>query len=73
MYRESRCNADSHNPSDPNTGSYGLVQVNGFWCQEWLQAQGILSQCSDLFDPAINLEAGLAIYNRSGWNPWSSI
>lgn len=77
LYKESRCNHDSHNPSDPATGSYGLAQINGYWCVPnkynptgWLQARGVLNTCTDLYDPAINLQAALLIYQRSGWGPW---
>ena len=83
MYRESRCNYDSFNPTDPNGGSRGLLQINGFWCEPrfpgdigWLQSQGVLVSCDQLFDPAVNLRAGLAIYayssakNNNGWHPW---
>jgi len=30
--RESRCTSDAHNASDPNSGSFGIYQINGFWC-----------------------------------------
>jgi hypothetical protein len=46
--------------SDPNGGSYGLTQINGFWCLPnsnwpigWLQEKGILEECSDLFNATI--------------------
>jgi hypothetical protein len=84
MWRESRCNAGAYNPDDPNTGSYGLLQVNGYWClpskywaEGWLQAQGVLDECSKLYDPAVNLRAAWLMYSYSsqrnggdGWNPW---
>jgi len=77
MYRESRCRPDQHNPDDPMGGSIGLVQINQFWCKPtrywpegWLQAQGILEHCDDLYDPETNLRAALAIRNNSGWSPW---
>lgn len=84
MWRESRCNTGSWNQGDPNGGSRGLLQINGFWCQPsrywpdgYLQAHGILETCDDLFDPAVNLRAGWALYNYSynrhdgnGWHPW---
>jgi len=77
MYRESRCRPDQHNPDDPMGGSNGLVQINQFWCKPtrywpggWLQAQGILETCDDLYDPETNLRAALAIRNNSGWSPW---
>jgi hypothetical protein len=85
MYRESRCNTMSFNKKDPNGGSRGLIQINGFWCKPskynksgWLQAQGILNTCEDLFIPEVNLRAGLAMWNYSqqrnkcGWQPWAT-
>lgn len=85
MYRESRCNLFSFNKTDPNGGSRGLIQINGFWCRPsrynkngWLQDQGILRTCEDLFIPEVNLRAGLAMFNYSqqrngcGWRPWAT-
>ena len=79
MHRESRCLAHAHNLSDPMSGSYGLTQINGFWCLPnsqwpigWLQEKGILEECSDLFNATIALRATLAIYNNSGWEPWAT-
>lgn len=75
--RESRCNQDAFNAFDSNGGSAGIYQINYFWCkpsaywpQGWLQAQGILTTCRDLFDPWINTRAAYAIYKNSGWAPW---
>ena len=79
MSRESgpTCAPTAFNASDPSGGSYGVSQINGYWCVPnsewtigWLQAQGILNECSDLFDPQIALRATLAIFYNSGWNPW---
>lgn len=84
LYRESRCNIDSHNHTDPMSGSRGLMQINGYWCRPsqwskagWLQDRGILNTCDDLFNPEINLRAGLAIWmygeekHGCGWRgPW---
>jgi hypothetical protein len=73
--RESHGNPSAHNTTDPMTGSYGLMQINGFWCQNansFLQTNGILTNCAMLLDPRVNLRAGLVIWNRSGWNPWST-
>lgn len=79
MERESgpTCAPTAFNASDPNGGSYGLTQINGFWCVPnsqwtigWLQAHDILDECADLFDPKISLRATLAIFFNSGWNPW---
>ena len=77
--RESRCQPDAFNPNDPNGGSYGIMQINGFWCQPsrywpngYLQAYGLLTNCADLYDRKINLRAALAIYRYSnGWRAWS--
>jgi len=77
IYRESRCFPDRHNPDDPMGGSNGLMQINQFWCKPtqywpngWLQSHNILNHCDDLYDPTINLTAGLAIRQNSGWSPW---
>jgi hypothetical protein len=78
VYRESRCRPDQHNPDDPVGGSNGLVQINRFWCRPstywpdgWLQTQGVLDECDELFDPETNLRAALAIWHNSGWSPWN--
>ena len=85
MYRESRCNTFSFYKSDPNGGSRGLIQINGFWCRKnkynpigWLQAKSILQTCDDLYDPLTNLRAGWAMWqysqehNGCGWRPWAT-
>jgi hypothetical protein len=76
-YRESRCNPAAFNASDPNGGSAGVMQINYFWCKPstywptgWLQAQSILDNCAQLFDPQINARAAVAIWRNSGWLPW---
>jgi hypothetical protein len=84
MWRESRCDPGAINRDDPMSGSRGIIQINGFWCRPnqytekgWLQDQGILNTCEDLFDPETNLRAGLAIWlygvdkHRCGWGPWA--
>ena len=77
--RESRCTSDAYNALDPNGGSYGLYQINGFWCRPnsnwptgWLQTKGILQICDDLYDPTINTRAMVAIWSNSGWLPWTT-
>ena len=78
-YRESRCNPDAFNPTDPNGGSAGVMQINYFWCKPssyyangYLQAYGLLRTCNDLFDLENNLRSALAIYRYSnGWRAWS--
>lgn len=75
MWRESRCLPDQHNTDDPNGGSRGLVQVNGFWTP-WLASKGIVKRSEGLFRPRRNLRAALAIYNYAdtkygnGFGPW---
>ena len=78
IYRESRCRPDQHNPDDPMGGSNGIVQINRFWCRPsqywpdgWLQTQGVLDDCDELFDPEVNLTAAYAIWQNSGWSPWN--
>ena len=77
--RESRCNSEAFNASDPNGGSYSIYQINGYWCLPntywptgWLQAKGIVTDCADLFDPTINTRAMVAIWANSGWSPWKT-
>lgn len=85
LYRESRCMSDAFNGDDPNSGSRGLSQVNGFWCRPsryfpdgWLQSAGVLSHCDDLYDPFVNLVAAKAIYDygvdrgNCPWGPWTT-
>ena len=78
LWRESRCSfGPVHNPDDPMGGSYGLLQINGFWCIPstqwpigWLQAKNIITDCHDLYGAEANLIAGLAIWRNSSWHPW---
>jgi hypothetical protein len=77
--RESRCTSDAFNPHDTMGGSAGIYQVNFFWCKPstywptgWLQAQGILQTCDELFDPVTNTKAMVAIWHNSGWLPWKT-
>ncbi len=77
MFRESRCIPQSVNSNDPNGGSRGLMQINGFWTP-WLTDAGIINQVNDLLHAETNLLAALAIYNYGverygyGWGPWSA-
>lgn len=78
LWRESRCSQGPVlNPNDPMSGSYGISQINGFWClptksnpQPWLQQRGIITDCVDLYAVETNLTAALAIWRNSGWHPW---
>jgi len=75
MWRESRCDMMAWNPKDPAGGSFGLMQINGFWVK-WLRNLGIIEHKLDLSDPEINLTAALAIWEYAherhgkGWSPW---
>lgn len=78
-HAESRCHAWQHNYRDPHGGSYGIMQINGFWCLPnanyplgWLQQKGIVASCDDLFSATANLTAALAIWQETGWHAWST-
>lgn len=82
-WKESRCLPHVHFVGDPNGGSHGVMQINGFWCRPsrysergWLQDQQLVSSCDDLYNPIVSLLAAQAIYaysalyNGNGWQPW---
>ena len=76
---ESRCLADVHNPADPHGGSYGIMQINGYWCtptQLWpngyLQVRIGLPNCDALYDPTWNLKAALEVWTVGGWDQWTT-
>jgi hypothetical protein len=84
-WRESRCFPWVLNAKDPQGGSIGLFQINRFWClpnrwtpNGWLQDQGIIESCDDLYHATLNIRAALAIWkyadakHGNGWGPWSS-
>jgi hypothetical protein len=77
MWRESNCTPNAYNSKDPNGGSRGLMQINGFWTP-WLIERGIITQAENLLQAQTNLLAALAIYNYGverhgyGWGPWSA-
>ena len=77
MFRESRCIPNAVNSDDPNGGSRGLMQINGFWTP-WLIDAGIITSPKNLLQADVNLRAALAIYNYGverhgyGWGPWSA-
>jgi len=73
MQRESRCTPNSHNKRDTVGQSYGLLQINSFWCEgpnSYLQKTGLITSCEKLLHAQTNLKAGLIIWTRSGWSPW---
>lgn len=85
LWRESRCQPDTLNE---RSHDIGLWQINArSWCRPnkynahpagWLGGQGIISNCDDLYDPAINMRSAFAMYKYSedkngpgmGWWPW---
>lgn len=84
LFVESRCDETQHNSSDPNGGSHGLTQINGFWCRPsryyplgYLQTMQILHTCDELYEPSVNLRAAFALvqYSRSegldAWSQWA--
>jgi hypothetical protein len=77
MARESNCTPNAVNSKDPNGGSRGLMQINGFWTP-WLIDAGIITDAENLLQADVNLRAALAIYNYGvnrhgyGWGPWSA-
>ena len=77
MKRESNCTPNSINRNDPNGGSRGLMQINGFWTK-YLRERGIITKPADLLHAQTNLLAALEIYNYGlerygfGWGPWST-
>jgi soluble lytic murein transglycosylase-like protein len=77
MWRESNCTPNAYNSRDPNGGSRGLMQINGFWTP-WLTERGIITKAENLLQAQTNLIAALAIYNYGverhgyGWGPWSA-
>ena len=78
IYRESGCKSDAYNGKDTAGGSYGLYQINGYWCRPnkywpigWLQAKGLVTTCTDLFNPVVNTNSALAIWHNSGYGPWA--
>ena len=86
LNRESRCDSRAFNPKDTNgKPSYSLFQINGFWCRPsknyemgFLQEQGVLNTCEDLFEPDTQFRAARAIYveglvrHGMGWRSWGS-
>ena len=86
LNRESRCDLQALNPKDTNgKPSYSLFQINAFWCspskhyeQGFLQEQGVLTNCEELFEPETQFRAARAIYvegilrHGMGWRSWGS-
>jgi hypothetical protein len=64
--------ASAHNGSDPNKGSFGLLQINGVH----LEPTGTLFgwTTDDLYDPAKNLKAAFLVWQANGesFEPWGA-
>ena len=77
MFRESSCRPDAFNSKDPNGGSRGLMQINGFWTK-YLKQKNIIKHPANLLHAQVNLLAALEIYNYGvdrygyGWGPWKA-
>jgi soluble lytic murein transglycosylase-like protein len=57
-------------PTAKNSCCYGLFQIYWSAHRSWLGGLGITS-AEQLYDPATNARAALAIYERAGsWSPW---
>ena len=76
MEYESMCIPDA---IGDNGQSYGLMQINSFWCSPskywpggYLQTKGFLNYCQQLLDPALNLYVAWHISSTHGWENWST-
>ncbi len=65
MAHESGGNENAHNPNDPGSGAYGLMQVLGSWADNF----GYVP--NDLFDPSVNLSIARKLRDNGGWSHWS--
>lgn len=62
-----------------NGESFGLMQINSYWCQPskywprgYLQTLGMVNDCADLLDPLTNLNAAWHISVQYGWQNWTT-
>ncbi|MFZ9261636.1 MAG: hypothetical protein ACO23G_14595 [Limnohabitans sp.] len=62
-----------------NGQSWGLMQINNYWCTPvkywpggYLQTQGIIDSCTELLDPLTNMHAAWHIATHYGWNNWTT-
>ena len=62
-----------------NGQSFGLMQINDYWCtpqkfwpQGYLQTQRLIDDCADLLDPATNLNVAWHIASNYGWENWTT-
>jgi hypothetical protein len=64
--------ATAHNGADPNSGSFGLLQINGVHLNEGGTLEGWTPD--DLYDPAKNLLAAYKVWKANGesFEPWGA-
>ena len=62
-----------------NGTSFGLMQINRFWCEPnrywpngYLQTFGMLDDCAQLLDPLTNLTVAWHIAANHGWPNWTT-
>ena len=62
-----------------NGQSWGLMQINDYWCTPvtlwpagYLQTHGIIDSCTDLLDPLTNMHAAWHIATHHGWDNWTT-
>ncbi len=60
----------TYRPGVRNSCCFGLFQINWNSHRSWLDDWGI-TQASQLYDPTLNAQVALAVYQRAGgWGPW---
>lgn len=80
MFRESRCDPLATSPHDDR----GLLQIHPkSWCKPnkyykvgYLQENGVIADCDELYDPLQNLRSARALFLYSeargdAWRPWA--
>lgn len=71
-YRESRWDPRAVNKNDPLGGSYGLFQINGWWTHYGEVEIGESLDSMLALRPLYNARYALRIWQKSGWDPWST-
>jgi hypothetical protein len=79
MRAESGCNPGALGDAE-HGGSVGLLQIhqdswcrpNKYWPAGYLQTMAVLDDCRQLFDPFVNLYAGLMVWREGGWTQWTT-
>jgi hypothetical protein len=81
LWLESRCQPGRVRDKQYG-GSYGVAQIHAptwckpskYWPEGYLQTQGVIMTCDDLFDVRHNIRAAYAIFVYAGrsFHPWST-